>query len=321
MKLRQIPGTEVDVSPICLGTMTFGRPVEKPEAIRLTHLALDLGINFIDTANMYEGYNRSAGSAGGVAEDILGEALVGKRDEVIVLTKVGMAVGPGDDDAGLGRKHVLREIDKSLSRLKTDYVDFYLAHRTDPDTPLEEVVDTFSGLVKAGKVRHWGLSNHDGERTGEIVRIAQEKGVDQPRLSEPWYSMLNRECEEALLPMCRKHQLGVACYRVLESGLLSGKYKKGQAAPGDSRAVGKPEWVSLDKISDDKFERIEKIAAAAEKAGLTPAQYAMAWTIAQPGITSAIIGVTKEKQLRDAIAAGECQLAPDDLKQMNDILS
>ena len=138
MKLRRVPGTEIDVSPVCLGTMTYGRPVEKPDAIRLTLLAMDLGINFIDTANIYEGYDRVVGSAGGVSEAILGEALQGRRDEVVLITKVGNFVGEGPDDGGLGRKHVMRALEISLKRLRTDYVDFYLAHRPDPDTPLED---------------------------------------------------------------------------------------------------------------------------------------------------------------------------------------
>ena len=159
MQYRYLGDSGLEVSAISLGTMTYGTPVAEAEAIELTHWAIDHGINFIDTANMYQGYNRFLGSPGGVAEEIPGKALAGRRDKVVLATKVGNPVGPEPDDKGLGRKHVLREIERSLRRLRTDYVDLYYLHRPDAETPIAESLAVFNGLVEAGKVRHYGFSN------------------------------------------------------------------------------------------------------------------------------------------------------------------
>ena len=320
MELRQVPGTDIKVSPICLGTMTYGTPVVKDDAIRLTHLAIDVGINFIDTANMYEGYNRTIGSPGGVAEEILGEALAGRRDKVVITTKVGNLVGDGPDDGGLGRKHVLRELEKSLTRMKTDYVDFYLAHRPDPETPIEDVVERFDRLVKSGKVRHWGFSNFDAPDVRRMVEIARDGGSTRPRISQPFYNMLHREIEAEHLPACRELGIGVTPYRPLESGLLSGKYARGAKAPEGSRAAEMPNWLPLDKQDDATFEKIGKIAELARAAGVKPAQYAIAWIIAQEGITSAVVGVKTQEQVRDAAAAGEFVFPKEDLDRLQGIL-
>ena len=150
---RTIPLTDLKISPLCLGTMTFGTPVAEADAIRLTHWAIDHGVNFLDTANMYEGYSRYPGSAGGVAEEILGKALKGKRDKVVLASKVGMKIGPADDDQGLSRAHVLREMDRSLARLGCECLDLYYMHKPDPTTPLGESVRAFNDLIDAGKAR------------------------------------------------------------------------------------------------------------------------------------------------------------------------
>ena len=152
MTERTIPNTSLTVSPLCLGTMTFGNPVGEKDAIDIVHRALERGINFIDTADMYEGYDRYVGSPGGAAEEILGKALRGRRDQAVLATKVGMAVGPDPDDGGLGRTHILRECDRSLKRLATDRIDLYYMHKPDPDTPVEESIEAFMDLLKSGKV-------------------------------------------------------------------------------------------------------------------------------------------------------------------------
>jgi aryl-alcohol dehydrogenase-like predicted oxidoreductase len=320
VELREVPGTEVRVSPICLGTMLYGRPVGRAEAIRLTRLAVDLGLNFIDTANIYEGYDRSLGSAGGVSEEYIGEALDGVREQVVITTKVGSPVGDGSDDCGLGRRHVLRELDKSLSRLRTDHVDFYLAHRPDPATPLEDVVGLFDSLVKAGKVRHWGFSNFEAADAAKMVEIARGSSAARPRLSQPPYSILKRGIEEDHLPTCRSLGIGVACYRPLEGGLLSGKYGRGRKPPAGSRAEEMPAWMPLEDKDEATFEKISTVCEMARAAGVTPAQYAIAWTIAQPGVTAAVAGIRREDQLRDAVGAGEFAFPDDDLARLDEIL-
>ena len=303
MKYRSIPNTTLEVSPICLGTMTFGTPVAEPEAIEITHFAIDNGINFLDTADIYEGYTRVIGSPGGVSEEMLGKALAGRRDKVVLATKVCNAVGPGPDDVGLGRKHIMRGIENSLARLRTDFVDIYYFHRPDPDTPIEESIAAFNELIDAGKVRHYGFSNYDAAGIEAILRACDDAGLRRPVITQPPYSLLKRDIEQDVLPLCHKEQIAVVPYQVLQGGLLTGKYRRGQAAPPGSRLSEKKEWVG--DVSGETFDTLEGIERDAEVAGLTMTQYAITWTLKQPGITSAIIGVKRPQQVADAIEAAE----------------
>ena len=185
MRYRTVPATDIEVSCLCLGTMTFGTPVGKDEAGRIVHWALDHGVNFIDTADMYEGYTRFMGSPGGKSEEFLGEALQGRRKDAVVTTKAGNSVGPDPGDTGLGRVHLTRQIDASLQRLRTDYVDFYLLHRPDPETLLETSIEVMAGLVKAGKVRQWGFSNYEADQVREMMRICEDNSYPKPVISQP----------------------------------------------------------------------------------------------------------------------------------------
>ena len=293
----------LEVSALCLGTMTYGNPVAEADAIRLTHWALDHGINFIDTANMYEGYDRVVGSAGGVAEDILGQALAGKRDQVVLATKAGSAVGPGPEDQGLGRTHLMREIEKSLQRMKTDYVDLYYLHRPDPDTPIVESLAVLNELVDVGKIRHYGFSNYDAAGVEEMLAVCDAQGLRRPVVNQPPYSLLKRDAEADLLPLCKRENIAVVPYQVLQGGLLTGKYRRDQAPPSDSRMTEKKEW--LGDVPDATFDELESIERRADARGLSMTQYAIKWALEQPGIASAIIGVKREKQLAQAVAAVE----------------
>ncbi|NTV38294.1 MAG: aldo/keto reductase, partial [Anaerolineales bacterium] len=259
MERRTIPHTSLRVSTLCLGTMTFGTPVAEADAIRLTHAALERGVNFIDTANMYEGYARFVGSPGGVAEEILGKALIGIRDLVVLATKVGMKIGPADDDQGLSRTHILRELDRSLQRLGTGYVDLYYMHKPDPSVPLTESVQAFDELVKAGKVRHWAVSNHSSAQLEELLKVCDANGWTRPVAVQPAYSLLNRAIEADLLPLCVREQIAVLPFRVLEGGMLTGKYQRGMEVPADSRQAEKPEWTLA--LTDENFARLETLEA------------------------------------------------------------
>ncbi len=320
MELRCIPGTDIEVTPICLGTMTYGNPVDKAPAIRLTHLALDLGINFIDTANIYEGYDRVVGSAGGMSETYLGEALKGRRDRAVITTKAGCFVGEGEENGGLNRKHIMRELERSLKRLQTDYVDFYLAHIPDPQTPPEVVVPTFAEIVKSGKARAWGFSNFEVGDVIKMIETAKSGGYPLPRLSQPYYSLLARDAEKQHIPICLEHGIGIACYRVLESGLLTGKYAKGAPPPQDTRGDIMPSWLSFDPDDDTPFEVAAKTGTIAAENGMTTVECTLAWTIAQRGITAAVVGVKSEEQVRQAAAAGEHAVEPSVLDQLDAIV-
>jgi L-glyceraldehyde 3-phosphate reductase len=303
MQRRLIPGTDLRVSTLCLGTMTFGTPVGEADAIRLTRQALDLGVNFVDTANMYEGYTRFIGSPGGVAEEILGKALKGVRERVVLATKVGMKIGPADDDQGLSRKHIEREIERSLSRLQCDWVDIYYMHKPDPAVPLAESAGAFDGLKRAGKIRAWGVSNFSAAQLSALLKVCDENGWGRPAMVQPAYSLLKREIEQDLLPLCQREQMGVIPYQVLQGGMLTGKYQRGQPAPGGSRQAEKPEWTL--PLTDTTFDSLERVQAEARAAGRSLAQHALRALLEKPGVASLIVGVKRSEQLRELAALVE----------------
>ena len=295
MEKRRIPKTDLLVSPLCLGTMTFGTPVAEPDAIALTHWALDHGINFIDTANMYEGYTRLVGSPGGVAERILGKALRGRRDQVILGTKVGMKIGPGDDDEGLGAAHIQREIERSLQRLQCDVVDIYYMHKPDPRTPLSESIRAFDDLVTAGKIRYWGFSNFPADRIAELLRLCDENGWRRPVVSQPPYSLLKRDIEKDVLPLCQREQIATVPYQVLQGGLLTGKYRRHEPIPSGSRKAEKADWAW--DLTADLFAQLEQLEAEASARGRSLPQHALKALLDQPGVVSVIIGARQPTQL------------------------
>jgi aryl-alcohol dehydrogenase-like predicted oxidoreductase len=276
--------------------------VREPEARRIVHWALDQGINFIDTADVYEGYRRYLGSPGGVAESIVGAALAGRRAGAVVATKVGNPVGPTPAERGLGRKRVLEACDRSLARLGTDWIDLYYMHRPDPDTPLAESIEAFAHLVEAGKIRAWGLSNFDAAATRAVLDTCARHGWPRPVAQQPHYSLLERRIEADLLPLCRKERLAVIPYRVLEGGLLTGKYRDPAAPPAGSRGAEKPDW--LPKLHDAATRaELDRLGAEAQAAGVGLTEHAIRATLEVPGITSPILGVKTIDQLAQALAA------------------
>lgn len=304
METRLIPHTHIEVSTVCLGTMMFGNPVAEDDAVRIVHWALDNGINFLDTADIYEGYDRFLGSPGGVSETILGKALKGRRDRAVVTTKVGNQVGGGKyEGTGLGRDHIVHQLDSSLRRLQTDYVDFYELHRPDPETPLHESVSVMADLISQGKVRHWGFSNFDAPHVREMVAICDEHGWPRPVISQPPLSWLERENEVEHMPACREYGIATTPYRPLEGGLLTGKYRRGQAVPAGSRAADNPSWGF--KPDDELYDRLEQFEREAAAQGLRPAQYAVKWIADQPGVASVVVGSTRIEQLRETVSPFE----------------
>ena len=295
MQQRRIPNTDLDVSVVCLGTMTFGTPVDQQGVNGIIDWCLDNGLNFIDTADMYEGYTRFLGSPGGKSEAFIGNALAGRRAQAVITTKVGNPVG--DDTysgTGLGHDHMLHQIDASLGRLRTDYVDIYEMHRDDPDTPLEESIATMVGLIDAGKVRHWGFSNFEPDDIHRMIGICDNNGWPRPVIAQPQLSWLVRDSEEAFIPACLEYDIAVTPYRTLQAGLLTGKYKRGQGAPPGSRG-DESSW--LDDPDDELWDRIEEFEREAAGASLTPTQYAVKWLLDRPGVTSVIVGCKRPDQL------------------------
>ncbi len=295
MQQRRIPNTDIDVSVVCLGTMTFGTPVDQQGVNGIMDWCLDNGLNFIDTADMYEGYTRFLGSPGGKSEAFIGNALVGRRDQAVITTKVGNPVG--DDTysgTGLGRDHMLHQIDASLDRLRTDYVDIYEMHRDDPDTPLEDSIATMAGLIEAGKVRHWGFSNFEPSDIHRMIALCDGNGWPRPVIAQPQLSWLVRDAEDEYIPACIQYDIAITPYRTLQAGLLTGKYKRGQGAPAGSRG-DESSW--LDDPDDELWDRIEEFEREAAGASLTPTQYAVKWLLDRPGVTSVIVGCKRPDQL------------------------
>jgi aryl-alcohol dehydrogenase-like predicted oxidoreductase len=295
MKYRTIGSSGISVSELCLGTMTFGTPVAENEAIEIVRAAVDIGINFIDTANIYEGYTRVVGSAGGIGEAILGRALKENRNQVVLATKVGMKVGSGKDDQGLGRTHILREIDRSLKKLASDTIDIYYMHKPDPDTPLDESISTFRDLIKDGKIRAWGISNFSADEVRILLDLCDSGGYPRPIIVQPAYSLLNRQAEESLLPLCEREGLCAVPYQVLQGGLLTGKYHRNEPVPEHSRQKEKPEWTT--PLSDSVFDQLEALDKDAGSLGRTLMEHALRELLSRKPVVSVLVGVKDSKQL------------------------
>lgn len=302
MQYAMIPGTRIKVSRITLGTMTFGSPVEEKDAIRLVQYALDRhGINFVDTANMYEGYDRYAGSAGGVAEEIVGKAIAGRRSEYIVATKVGMKVGNDPVDENTSPEAIAVQLRRSLKRMNTDYADVFYLHRFDSFTPPAEIARAMGRELKAGLIRAWGISNYTTEQLEALLQAAKEENVPAPALCQPPLSMLNTGALESLMPLCEKEKIGVVPYQIYQGGMLTGKYRRNQPVPAGSRLAEKPEWMK--PFTDEVYQVIEECADGAQRQGITMPQYAIRWVLKQPGVISALVGVKRETQIDEAAEA------------------
>lgn len=316
MQLRCLGASGLLVSPICLGTMTFGTPVAEAAAIDIVHGAFDLGINFIDTANVYEGYRRFLGSPGGVAEEIVGRALQGRRDQFVVATKVGAPVGPGPQDRGLTASHILRELDRSLARLQTDYIDLYLVHWPDKHTPLEVTLAALDVAVRQGKIRYFGASNHNAAQLCELLWLADKGGGPRVVASQIPFSLLRREFHHDLA-FCARHQIAVTPYQPLQGGLLTGKYRRETPPPAESRMASKPDWMW--QFDDPLFDRLEAFQRLAAEVEAPLARYALAWTMGQTAIRSLIVGVTSLGQLAEAVAAASLEIPAGHLAEIDSI--
>ncbi len=301
MKYNQIPKTDLSVSPICLGTMTFGTPVSQSEAVKIVHWAVENGVNFIDTANMYEGYTRYIGSPGGIAEQILGEALKGRRKQAIVATKVGMKIGDGPDDEGTSPAAIQKQIDRSLKRLATDYVDIYYLHKPDPEVPLADIAGAMQTVIQQGKVRFYGISNYSADQTAALLKAADDADLPRPVIHQPPYSLLKPDVAQDLLPLCARESIAAAPYQVLQGGMLTGKYKRGQAAPQGSRKQEKESWVP--DFSDKLFDQVEQLQAAAAAEGRPIMEHALRETLGLPAVVALITGVKRIDQLEALVKA------------------
>jgi aryl-alcohol dehydrogenase-like predicted oxidoreductase len=289
------------VSTLCLGTMTFGTPVAERDAIALIHAALDIGVTFIDTADIYEGYKRELGRAGGEAEEIVGKALADRPGRAVVTTKVGNSAGEGPGFAGLGRTHIRRQAERSLRNLRTDCIDVYELHKPDPETPLTDTLTEIAALLREGKIRVWGFSNYPADQALALIDTATAMGLPKPAVCQPLYNWLNRGIEADLLPLCCRHGIGVTPYQPLQGGVLSGKYRADAPPPAGSRAVEQARW--LPAFDDELFSRLATFESDAQAAGRSPLSHALNWLLDQAGVTSVVVGCKSIPQLSALVAA------------------
>jgi aryl-alcohol dehydrogenase-like predicted oxidoreductase len=314
MQHRQLGRSGLRVSEIAYGNwLTHGSQVEAEQATACVHEALELGITTFDTADVY---------AATKAETVLGEALKGtKRESYELCTKVYWPTGGGANERGLSRKHIRESCDASLRRLQTDHIDLYQAHRFDYSTPLEETLRAFDDLVRAGKVHYIGVSEWRASEIADALRIAGELGLDRIVSSQPQYSMLWRVIEPEVLPLCQQEGVGQIVWSPIAQGVLTGKYKPGQAPPEGSRATDPNGSTFIKRLmSDDILERVQRLAPLADSAGLTMAALAVAWVLQSDGVSAAIVGATRPEQLRDTVTAAGVRLEPELMAAVDEVL-
>ncbi len=306
MQHRYLGRSGLKVSEITFGNwVTHGSQVDDRTAHATIHAALDSGITTFDTADVY---------AGTRAEAVMGAALAGQRREGLeICTKVFWPTGPGVNDRGLSRKHILESCHASLRRLRTDYVDLYQAHRYDYETPLEETLRAFDDLVRQGKVLYVGVSEWNAEQIRDAVRLAEQMGLDRIISNQPQYSMLWRVIEPEVIPACEELGIGQIVWSPLAQGVLTGKYLPGQQPSTDTRAGGEGEGANYISrwMRDDVLAAVQRLLPIAADLGLTPAQLALAWVLAHPNVSAAIIGASRPSQIDDNVKASGVQLGDD----------
>ena len=315
MEYRRLGRTGLKVSTICLGTMQFGWSTDEPEAHRIMSHAFELGINFLDTADVYS--NWVEGNPGGISETHIGNWLASgavPREQVIVATKVRGKMGDGPNDEGLSRHHILNAVDASLRRLRTDYIDLYQTHWPDDETPLEETLRALDDLVRAGKVRYVGASNYSAWLLTKALWTSDVQSLVRFDSLQPHYSYVHRaEFERELQDLCRDQGIGVIPYSPLAGGFLTGKYRRDMPVPESARAKG----VQRRYMNERGFAALDKLEEVGRGHGATVAQTAIAWCLANPAVTSAIIGATSIAQLEDTAKGAGIKLSADDVAALN----
>jgi len=328
MKYRPFGRTGLQVSTLCLGTAFFGSFTPLDESVRIIQHAMEMGVNFVDTANTYGDRRFNIATAPQdrpMVEEIVGRALVGHRHEVILATKVAEPVGQGVNRRGLSRKFIMEQVEISLKRLQTDFIDLYYAHHLDPNTPVEEMMRTFDDLVRQGKVRYIGLSNFPAWRMMEALWAADRRDLAQPQAIQILYNMLYRDPEMEQLPAAAHYGLAAMVYSPLAGGVLTGKYRPEQAQPPEgSRAVhwtrqgGRPS--SSPQMNPRYLAAAARLAEVAQARGQTAAQLALAWTLANPAVTAAVMGASSIEQLESNLPAFEMEMTPEDRKELTQII-
>jgi aryl-alcohol dehydrogenase-like predicted oxidoreductase len=315
MNYRNLGRTGMQVSPLCLGAMMFGEwgNPDHEDSVRIIHRALDAGINFIDTADVY---------SRGESEEIVAKALSGgKRDNVILATKVHGTMGDDVNEYGNSRRWIMREVENSLRRLGTDWIDLYQIHRPEPDTDIDETLGALTDLVRAGKVRAIGSSTFPAAAIVEAQWVAERRGRERFVCEQPPYSLLVRGVEADVLPVCKRYGMGVIPWSPLAGGWLSGRWRKGQGAPTSSRQQRLPQRFDLSIPGNQrKLDAADALARLADEAGMTLIEMALAFVINHPAVTAAIIGPRTMEQLESQLPAADVTLSTDVLDRIDEII-
>ena len=307
---RKLGRTGAKVSPLCLGAMNFGGRTSEPDSIAIIHRFLDYGLNFIDTANVY---------SRGVSETFVGNALKGRRHEAFLATKVHGRMGDAPNDQGNSRVHIMSQVEKSLQRLQTDYIDLYWIHRPDGSTPIDETLRALDDLVRQGKVRYIGCSTFPAWQTMEALATSEKLNVERFIAEQPPYNLMDRSLEEEVVPLCQKYELGIMPWGPLAEGWLTGTYRKGQPLPTGTRIESKKLNFEAHYI-EQRLDVIEALIKVAQSKGCSLSQLALAWLIAQPGVTAPIIGPRTMEQLEDNLLALNVELNADDFAAIDVIV-
>ncbi|MDD9945641.1 MAG: aldo/keto reductase [Myxococcales bacterium] len=303
MRYRKLGRTGVEVSPLCLGAMNFGGPTERADSLAIIHRALDAGLNFIDTANRYNA---------GESERIVGSALSdGRRDRVVLATKVFGPMGEGPNDRGTSRYHIIRACEDSLRRLQTDHIDLYQLHRPPLDHPQDETLRAFDDLIRAGKVRYIGCSTHPAWMVMEALSLSERYRLARYISEQPPYNLLDRRIENELIPLAQRYDLAILPWSPTAAGVLAGRYPSDGSKPDSSRAS---RWgARMDgRVTPRGLQVFERLAAMARERSMSPAQLSLLWVKDQPAVTAPIIGPRTMAHLDDALAVLERTLADED---------
>ena len=309
MEYRRLGQSGLKVSELCLGTMTFGHGADEAEAGHMVDLALAAGVNFFDTADSY---------GGGQSEVLLGKALEGRRRQVVVATKFFNPMGPGPNDSGMSRVHIANALEDSLQRLQTDWVDLYYIHHVDIQTPLEEMLRALDDAVRQGKVRYIACSNFQAWRLAEALWVSDTRNWTRFACYQPQYSLVVRDIEQELVPLCQAKGLGIVVWSPLAGGFLSGKYQAGQRHLAGARSA--EDWAYPQRFFAANADRtLGVLLQTAGELGRSPAQAALRWVLEQPGITSAIVGARTVAQLGDNLGAAEWRLEGEEQQRLSEV--
>jgi aryl-alcohol dehydrogenase-like predicted oxidoreductase len=310
MDYRLLGRTGVRVSPLCLGTMNFGGVTHEDDSIRIIHAALDAGVNFVDTANVYND---------GQSEVAVGKALRDRRGKVVLATKVHFKVGDGPNDEGNSRLHILKACDDSLRRLQTDYIDLYQIHRPNLEIPVDETLGALTDLVRAGKVRYIGCSTHPAWMVMEALGVSERLHLARYVSEQPPYNLLDRRIENELIPLALRYQLAIIPWAPLAQGVLAGRYPVNQPFAADSRAERFKGTIYAERVTPRSVEAGARFAEIAKQAGKTPGQLALTWCKDQPGITAPIAGPRTIEQLQQLLPVLEMVLSAEERSACDEI--